>query len=279
MQDLHQCDLSDAWIEHNPLGLLALDEADNVAWVNQTLLDLLDATPKELLDREQPLGGSLDALFQPDELIKLTRGGRALHLRRHERAMRAPDGTPLRMLCFEDLREVDILQREIAGLRETIAAQAIDDELTGLPNQRAFRQLLDNQVTRSRRYNNPLSVMAVRLQPQNRDTALIADLPEGAILAAAQCLRDRLRWADSIGRWDDNTFLIALPETGIGDAGTLIDKIERGLIASQALINQQFPVRVRFGLAEWQTRVDARGLLDEVLQAVESSDLTLSLTG
>ncbi len=271
-------DPQDDWIANHPLGLLVLDDESGIQWVNPTLLEMLDAHRDELIGLPRPTG-NLEVLLGDDDVMELTRDGRKLCLRRHQRTLRPTDGPPQTMLLFEDLREVTILHREIAALRETIAAQSIQDPLTGLPNQRGFLQLLEQQVTRSRRYNNPLSLMAVRLRARHPDNTLIAGLPDGALLATAQTLRDRLRWADSVGRWNDDTFLIALPETSLSDAGTLIEKIEKGLLANQSLINQRFPACAHFGQAEWKPRMDARALLDEVLGALDSNQVTLSLTG
>ncbi len=276
MPELPSIDPHDDWIENHPLGMLALGPDEQVLWVNRTLLELLDIGREELVS---PQAGGLEALLGEQDPPPLMRHGRPLRLRRHARTMRSTDGQPIRVLFFEDLSEITILQAEIASLRDALAAQCLEDPLTGLPNQRGFRQLLDHQVTRSRRYDNPLSLMAVRLRVENRHAEIVPPLSDGALLAAAQSLRDRMRWADCIGRWDDATFLIALPETSLRDVDALIGKIEQGLVASQELINQRFPVEVDIGQAEWKPRMDARILLDNVLRALDDSRQTMSLTG
>ena len=58
---------------------------------------------------------------------------------------------------FEEVTEQVKLKQENSALQQQVEELTITDELTGLANPRALNRALSSQVTRSRRYNNPLS--------------------------------------------------------------------------------------------------------------------------
>ena len=125
-------------------------------------------------------------------------------------------------------------------------------------------QNLDPLVSRSRRYNNPLSVVVLSV-------AGLADyntLPTGpdaqqVLLAVGHLLKDQLRWADIISRSLSNEFVIVLPETSTEAAQKLIDKIRAHLVSLviPGAPEKSYAIDARFGLAGWQKGDDAQQLL------------------
>lgn len=244
-------------LQEIPVGLLSIGLDGRVESVNKAMASLLG------MRADQVVGQSLGRL--PESAQRLL--GSDPHLyhdianqRWIKRATyRSEDGGQLLVLL--DVSDQERLAEENARLRQQVDDLRLTDELTGLPNRRAISQALDLQVSRSRRYQNPLSVVLVKVDLQH--LASVRPLStDPASLAVSRFLRDRLRWVDQIGRWDDDEFILVLPETEIGDAHALLDKI----MTEQASMQLPEPYddirpQLAFGLACWAKGDDMRTLL------------------
>ena len=118
---------------------------------------------------------------------------------------------------------------------------------------------------------NPLStaLIHVDLQEWNGVQPLSS---EPAVLAVSRFLRDRLRWVDQIARWDENLFLLVLPETTEADARRLLDKIageQQGMELPESCGNLR--PRLTFGLACWAKGDDMRTLLRHTLSDLQQN--------
>ena len=128
-------------------------------------------------------------------------------------------------------------------------------------------------MSRSRRYKNPLSAVLVAVD-LHRLASVRPLSTDPVTLAVSRFLRDRLRWVDQIGRWEEDQFLLVLPETTEGDARGLLDKI----VSEQDSMQMPEPYddlrpQLRFGLACWSKGDDMRTLLRRTLDDLrENSD-------
>jgi PleD family two-component response regulator len=96
-------------------------------------------------------------------------------------------------------------------------------------------------------------------------------LPDTSILVMTQYLRERLRWADVIGRYEDQLFLLVMPETAIEDAENLLQQIVnecRGG-ALQELGDNPVP-ELKFGVSAWSKGDDAQRLIKRTIEAIEA---------
>ena len=57
---------------------------------------------------------------------------------------------------------------ENIALHELVAEQAVTDELTGLPNQRAFREVMDKEGARAQRFGHDLSLLILDIDDFKR---------------------------------------------------------------------------------------------------------------
>ncbi len=120
------------------------------------------------------------------------------------------------------------------GLRDRSARAeqlARHDELTGLPNRRAFTETLAGEVARVRRTGAPLSVVVADLD----DFKSINDRhghPAGdsCLVVVAGALRATLRQYDSCFRWGGDEFTLVLPETALADAEIVCDRIAQAIL-------------------------------------------------
>ena len=146
-------------------------------------------------------------------------------------------------------------------------APARVDPTSGLLDRATIAKALENEVSRSRRYANPLSVLAVRVAVPDLKTGAEAE-PErvNALGEFGRVLKEETRWADRIGRWDASDLLLVLPETGAEAALALIAKLEQRLAAETAAV-----YRVTFGLAEWTKGDDVSLLASRAFQSLEKN--------
>jgi diguanylate cyclase (GGDEF)-like protein len=248
-------------LEEIPLGLLLLDRDHQIRWANRTLAEMLGSDPGALAGRR------LADLDEPARQL-LASEPQLFHDANRQRWMRRQarqTGDGERLLVLSDVSEQERLAEENARLRQQVEDLRLTDELTGMPNKRAISQALELHVSRSRRYQNPLSVVLVHvdLNPLSGVKPLSND---PVVLGVSRFLRDRLRWVDQIARWEEHIFLLVLPETTETDARVLLEKIgnEQEGMALPETYGQLRP-RLTFGLACWQKGDDVRTLLRTAL--------------
>lgn len=256
---------TDPYLQASPCGVLILDKAGTIRWLNPALEAMLELTAGQLLgtrEEEFPFTAH-KGLFKGPGMVHLVgpeiSQERWLLCSEAQPATQDPEVYTIRY--YQDLTEQVRLQEENRRLQQQVEELAITDELTGLANRQALTRALNTQVARSRRYQNPLSVAVITLLEQG-ETRPIADQ---VILAVSHYLRDRLRWVDVIARWEHNQFIIILPETTLQDASDLIDKVLSTF--SDMVLPEQYvdsKLQLQYGLAEWHKGQDARLLLKEV---------------
>jgi PleD family two-component response regulator len=97
-----------------------------------------------------------------------------------------------------------------------------------------------------------------------------ARLPAASILGFAHYLRDRLRWADTIGRCADTLFLLVMPETNQQDAIRLLSEIQTECTqgALDSLEDNPQP-DLSISARAWEKGDDPQRLTQRTLQALE----------
>lgn len=244
-----------------PVGLLLLDNNKTVRWMNDSLAEMLGSRAQQLNDKSaEQVDELLKPLFDDSATIHLPATDSdeevwlmctAKHLEPSGQAQFLVDVSALRLL----MEQKNQLQQELKEVR------AVDEE-TGLPNSKALFQSLEPQVSRSRRYNNPLSVIIMRITSYETIQNKYTDDASKVLLSISHMLNDQMRWADIIGRLSDTDFLMVLPETHDDAASGIAEKL-RERIESLEVPEVEFDcsdIKVAFGVAEWKKGDDV-GLL------------------
>lgn len=143
------------------------------------------------------------------------------------------------LICLPVIVAVLVLTgRMIRGHRRDIAALAITDVLTGLPNRRGFELLAGQALQEARRDRQPLSALMLDLDHfkllNNTYGHQAGDL---VLQGFAEYLREGLRQSEIICRWGGDEFLILLKDTAEATAHQVAEKI-RGSAGFQ-----RFPFR------------------------------------
>jgi diguanylate cyclase (GGDEF)-like protein len=259
---LEQC------FQDNPIAMLILDESGRIERFNRALQEMIGVEPDVLLgcDVESLSHPNLRVLFDNHGRIKIPHTGNSGRIFQCL-AAEVPEGSGRTLHCYQEISQLHHLEAENRQLRLQVEELSITDELTGLPNRRLLGQALNTQVTRSRRYENPLCLAVVEVtstKPPHRPS-------DNIILAISRFLRDRLRWADMIARWSERQFVLLLPETTMVDGQRLLHKIRLGFSDSLVREEEEWPaIQLHIGLAEWQKGNDARLLMKRAMETLEA---------
>ncbi len=248
----------DEVLETLPVGILLLGPDQRVVWYQQRATELLGVSAGELegLHRDElPLAASTP-LSAENLLTPVRDPSRRLKCWLTPR----PSDQEQTLVYLADVTELlQAVKSRTLGLdrRESLR---VDTE-SGLLNRKAVLQSLVGEVSRSRRYGNPLSVMLIELEDGCEPVA-------EALRTVAQALQDQLRWVDVLGRWGPASVLLVLPETPAEAAAILPVKFADAL--------QQAPA-VRMAVASWEKGDDALSLVDRCQEGLSRPDTSSTM--
>ena len=246
-----------AVLEDAPLPVIAFSDA-RLVWANRLAADL----PGMKTWLGQPLSilpAQWQAMLQAGEPGRIESGEKTAQF---VRPLQYSIGQ-LSLCYLIDITAEQELRDRVRVLTQEIELKTQRDEQTGLMNRVDLRQLLEAEVARSRRYNNPLSLIRIDLDGLDSDDAD----PAIVLRAIGYLLNDRMRWADMIGCIEEHIVLIVLPETSEQIAQELTGKI-RDWMSALPVNNRPVSVACRIGAAAWQKGDDSKTLLLRLEQAV-----------
>jgi GGDEF domain-containing protein len=255
------------WLRACPAGILVL-RGQSVLWANAALKRMARISLRTLTDPAQLTHPTVQKLIHAEGLVTLAIAPGTQAWFFCERA-EFPDnetGKTLTVAYFQDIGN----EIRAAEKRDELARQvenlSLVDALTGLANHSALVHALNVQVSRSRRYYNPLTLVLIRIEPPTH-----SELPDGTVLAIARFLRDRLRWVDELGRHSVNTFMMILPETDEAGARILLGKIRVELDELLPRSAENSPSSIlRIGIMQWNRGMDAAALVAATEMAMTS---------
>ncbi|MCU7878092.1 MAG: diguanylate cyclase [Candidatus Thiodiazotropha sp. (ex Lucinoma borealis)] len=251
-----------------PTGMLAIDNDVCIRWINPALEAMLDLPGDEIVGKnKRSLPTGLHALFDETDMLHLSLNGDGERwLQREVCEVADGENTHLRLHFYQDISPLILAQRESDQLRKQVEDLTITDELTGMANRRATIQALNAQVTRSRRYGNLLTLGAMRLSHPGQAKQ---SLPDNSILVMAQYLRERLRWADVIGRYEEQLFLLLMPETSEEDGERLLQQIVDEYRDGALQELGEYPVPdLQISVAGWAKGDDPQRLIGRTLDSL-----------
>lgn len=119
---------------------------------------------------------------------------------------------------------------ENISTHEKISEQAVTDELTGLPNNRAFRDKIDREASRAERFGHELSLIILDVDDFKSVNDTYGHLQGDEVLRLiGRILSEEPRAIDEPARYGGEEFVVALPETGTQGAIELAERIRERL--------------------------------------------------
>lgn len=262
-------ELTSKILDNAPLGILISLQSGQVIWCNETLVSWLN------LSREQLSDITFNSMMQQ-------------HLHPCEEqpgllTVKDVEGVPQKWL-HSWISKIDVGGNMYQTVYLTDVSNQVDlqgkleqlesvEPISGLLNRRAMMQNLEPLVSRSRRYENPLSVIALGItnfeEIKSEHSQAAAN---HAILELSHLLKDQLRWADIVSRTDDDKIMVVLPETEKSDATSLANKINTRIATLHIKHdNVHIDLHTCFGVAAWAKGNDSLLLLRNANQALHSA--------
>lgn len=262
-------------VDDMPIGLVVEDETGHIVWANRTFVEFFSETCPPFKGRrvhELPLTRVPGVGANPDYCqIKYPRKGGPEWLLCSGQRLSPANGRQLVARFYLDASEHRRVQRLSGLLWPWQQGEGGVDQVTGALDRSAITQTLQSEVSRSRRYHNPLAVVRLRVavsgtDPQGHDV-------EHIMAVTARLLREQMRWVDRIGRWSEREFLLVLPESNALAASSLVGKIQRCMVSQGGAgpDSDRLSVTVQHGLAEWQRGDDLLRLLERAEAGLETA--------
>lgn len=139
-------------------------------------------------------------------------------------------------------------------LHENLRRMAMNDDLTGLLNRRAFMDEARRHFARALRQGSPLSVLMIDLDHFKKiNDARGHDAGDAVLAAFADELRAGLRRSDLPCRYGGEEFCVLLPDTGMDGAAALAENLRRRFAAVEVPFDgAMLSATISIGVAEAQ---------------------------
>ena len=119
---------------------------------------------------------------------------------------------------------------ENISAHEKVSEQAVTDELTGLPNNRAFRETIDREAARAERFGHELSLIILDVDNFKSVNDTYGHLQGDEVLRLiGKVLLEEPRAIDEPARYGGEEFVVALPETSTEGAVEMAERIRERL--------------------------------------------------
>jgi len=164
---------------------------------------------------------------------------------------------------IDALLRIASIQNELHELKNFYEAQSLTDELTQIPNRRAFFSMLDKEISRSQRHNSPLCLTYFDIDNFKRiNDEKGHDAGDIVLKNIATSIKNNLRKEDDIGRIGGEEFCIYFSSTTLDQAKITTERyrkiIEQQLHQTNA---GDFNITASFGLVEYTPVIDDSLLL------------------
>jgi len=140
-------------------------------------------------------------------------------------------------------------------LQQKLKEQAVLDPLTSAYNRRYFGEVMQQEISRSRRYEHPVALVMIdvdRLKDINDRFGHQAG--DRVLQEVAKLLRSAVRDTDIVIRYGGDEFLIVLPETN-GQAEVVAERIREAIRRrneESQVLPGGFPVTLAIGTGHWE---------------------------
>ncbi|MCR4303755.1 MAG: diguanylate cyclase [Gallionella sp.] len=176
-------------------------------------------------------------------------------------------------------QQMSELNGELILAQRELRHQATHDALTGIYNRRAITELLEAQLARARRHNQPLAVVMldVDLFKQFNDT-YGHHAGDAVLKAVSTRMKESLREYDYIGRYGGEEFLVVLGDAGYDMAAETAERLCRA-VRDEAVVFDGKPLDVTISagvaVAENPTGLDP----DKIISAADKELYTAKSNG
>jgi len=260
-------------------GVASLDHDRRLTFVNPQFASMLGYTIEEMLGHpyEMFMPEDQQADAEAQEQIR-TQGQDAVYERCFLRKDGARHWTLVSAKAILDAHGqfigsfgmfTDINERK--RLENRLKQQATTDGLTGAINRRYFFELADREICRAIRLNHSLALALIDIDyfKHINDTYGHA-VGDEALLAVTHIFQKNIREIDVFARFGGDEFVLLLPETSLGEARLILERLCKALTAQPMdLSGKTVPITLSVGVASLANATDSfEALLERADQAL-----------
>lgn len=147
------------------------------------------------------------------------------------------------------------------------------DALTGIYNRRKFREILERETQRAKRYAQPLSLAVVDLDHFKKINDCYGHSEGDKVLETfAGVLRDNLRQSDYYARWGGEEFIILMSHTDLQTAEKVAEKLRK--LLAEVNFGNNINISASTGIASLQANEAVNSLIkraDEALYVAKNN--------
>lgn len=151
----------------------------------------------------------------------------------------------------------------VSSLKEALDREKVvsrTDLLTGMPNRRHYFELVEGEIKRNHRYEDPFTIAYLDIDNFKvvNDTKGHAE-GDKLLRRVARVLSSSIRETDMVARLGGDEFALLLPETGEESALTVVNKVRQRL---HKYVEKRWPVTFSIGMV---TYLKSPATVDEVI--------------
>ncbi|WP_158621183.1 GGDEF domain-containing protein [Dyella dinghuensis] len=164
-------------------------------------------------------------------------------------------------------------ERSLISLQRELQNLVVTDALTGIPNRRAFDELLDREVSVAKREGEPVSLLMIDIDLFKEYNDLYGHVRgDECLRTVARLLAGALRRpSDFIGRYGGEEFVVLLPRTPIAGAYTVARRMNKVIVDADLSHDKGLDRRVTVSIGV--TTLENFGISNEELMHRADSNL------
>ncbi len=153
--------------------------------------------------------------------------------------------------------------------------RSLTDDVTGIPNRRAFFECLTAEKNRARSDRSPMSVAYVDVDKFKSINDRLGHTAGDRLLAcAAKAMRENIRQSDFVARMGGDEFAVLLPQTDMSAAGAVLGKMVKAL--DDAMQRHQWAVSFSIGTVTFCPPPDS---VQEIVSQADAAMYSVKATG
>ena len=141
---------------------------------------------------------------------------------------------------------------ELTQMQNKLEVLATRDSLTGFYNNRTFREIGQKELLRSRRFNHPLGLLLIDVDNFKIINDTYGHAAGDRVLEIlARRIESLCRSIDVPGRMGGDEFFLLLPETSVGQAEIVAERVRKNMVSEPVKWEEQMiPLTISIGTTE-----------------------------
>lgn len=118
--------------------------------------------------------------------------------------------------------------KKIFANKEVLAKLAVTDKLTGLYNRARFDEVLSHELSRSKRFNHPFSIVMIDIDYFKAVNDNFGhQVGDNILIEISRLIKENIRSTDVLVRWGGEEFILMCLETNLAGVKSLLENIRK----------------------------------------------------